>query len=128
MCQDWAMSSDAVHRVVVLLLEPVIGYDAVIPPQVFGQAAGPDGQKLYEVLLASLDGQPVTASMGYGIAPHGDASLLATADTVVVPGTQIPGPRQEGTISAELSGSLATIRPGARLVSICTGAFVLAAA
>jgi transcriptional regulator GlxA family with amidase domain len=120
--------ADSLHRVVVLLLEPVIGYDAVIPPQVFGQAAGPDGQKLYEVLLASLDGWPVTASMGYGIAPHGDASLLATADTVVVPGTQIPGPRQEGTISDELSAALATIRPDARLVSICTGAFVLAAA
>jgi len=80
------------------------------------------------VLLASLHGRPVTASMGYGIAPHGDASLLATADTVVVPGTQIPGPRQEGTISAELSAALASMRPGARLVSICTGAFVLAAA
>jgi transcriptional regulator GlxA family with amidase domain len=120
--------SGSLHRVVVLLLEPVIGYDAVIPPQVFGQAAGPDGEPLYDVLLASLDGEPVPASLGYAIAPHGDASLLATADTVVVPGTQLPGPRQEGTIDADLLAALATIRPGTRLVSICTGAFVLGAA
>ncbi len=116
------------HRVVVLLLEPVIGYDAVIPPQVFGQAAGPDGEPLYDVALASLDGRPVPASLGYALAPHGDASLLATADTVVVPGTKIPGPWHDGTVDADLRAALDSIRPDARLVSICTGAFVLAAA
>jgi len=116
------------HRVVVLLLEPVIGYDAVIPPQVFGQAHRPDGTPLYDVAMASLDGRPVPASLGYAIAPHGNASLLAGADTVVVPGTQLPGPRQEGNLPGELAEALATIRPGARVVSICTGAFVLGAA
>ena len=120
--------ADSLHRVVVLLLDPVIGYDAVIPPQVFGQAAGPDGAPLYDVTMASLDGGPVTASLGYAITPHGDASLLATADTVVVPGTQLPGPRFEGTIDDELAAALASIRPGARRVSICTGAFVLGSA
>ena len=120
--------SDSLHRVVVLLLEPVIGYDAVIPPQVFGQAEGPDGAPLYDVVMASLDGRPVTASLGYGLTPHGDASLLATADTVVVPGTKIPGPRFEGTIPDDLAAALAGVRPDARLVSICTGAFVLASA
>ena len=118
----------SLHRVVVLLLEPVIGYDAVIPPQVFGQAEGPAGRPLYDVAMASLDGGPVATSLGYAIGPHGDASLLATADTVVVPGTQVPGPRREGTVPDELAAALATIRPGTRLVSICTGAFVLAAA
>ena len=120
--------SDSLHRVVVLLLEPVIGYDAVIPPQVFGQAEGPDGAPLYDVVMASLDGRPVAASLGYGLAPHGDASLLATADTVVVPGTKIPGPRFDGTLPDDLAAALARIRPGARLVSICTGAFVLGSA
>ena len=46
----------------------------------------------------------------------------------MVPGTQIPGPRCEGTIPDDLAAALAAIRPDARLVSICTGAFVLAAA
>ena len=121
------MNSPSRHRVVVLLVEPVVGYDAVIPPQVFGQAEGDDGRPLYDVAMASLDGRPVQASLGYAITPHGDASLLATADTVVVPGTQIDGPRRRGTIPADLAAALAAIRPGTRVVSICTGAFVLAA-
>ncbi len=120
--------SRSLHRVVVLMLEPVIGYDAVIPPQVFGQAEGPDGAPLYDVTMASLDGRPVTASRGYAITPHGDASLLATADTVVVPGTKIQGPRYDGILPDDLAAALASIRPGTRLVSICTGSFVLASA
>ena len=120
--------SKSLHRVVVLMLEPVIGYDAVIPPQVFGQAEGPDGAPLYDVTMASLDGRPVTASRGYAITPHGDASLLATADTVVVPGTKIQGPRYDGILPDDLAAALASIRPGTRLVSICTGSFVLASA
>ncbi len=120
--------SDTVHRVVVLLLEPVIGYDAVIPPQVFGEAEAADGAPLYDVAMASLDGRPVRSSLGYAFTPHGDVSLLATADTVVVPGTKVPGPRFEGTISDDLAAALASIRPCTRLVSICTGAFVLGSA
>src|SRR5918999_1798533 len=54
--------------------------------------------------------------------------VVLLLEPVVVPGTQVPGPRQEGTIPDDLAAALATIRPGARLVSICTGAFVLAAA
>ena len=46
---------------------------------------------------------------------------------MIVPGTQLPGPRYDGTLPREVAAALASIRPGARLVSICTGAFVLAA-
>ncbi len=115
------------HRVVVLLLEPAIGFDAVIPVQLFGEAVDDDGRPLYDVTMASLDGGPVRTSSGYAITPQDDVSALARADTVIVPGTQLPGPRYDGTIPAEVSAALATVRRGARLVSICTGAFVLAA-
>jgi transcriptional regulator GlxA family with amidase domain len=121
-------SSARPHRVVVLLLEPLIGYDAVIPAQLLGEATSADGHRLYDVTMASLDGGPVLTSSGYAIAPQHDASALRTADTVVVPGTQAPGPRTDGTIPAPLADAMASIRPGTRLVSICTGAFVLASA
>ncbi len=116
------------HRVVVLLLEPLIGYDAVIPAQLLGEAKDDRGHRLYDVTMASLDGAPVLTSSGYAIAPQHDAGALATADTVVVPGTQVPGPRTDGSLPDDLGRALASIRPGTRLVSICTGAFVLAAA
>ena len=116
------------HRVAVLLLEPVIGFDAVIPTQVLGSALGADGEPLYQVELVSLDGGPVGTEWGYSILPQGDATALATADTVIVPGTRLAGPRREGTLPAAVGSALGLLRPGTRLVSICTGAFVLAAA
>jgi transcriptional regulator GlxA family with amidase domain len=128
MCKNHAMTVRRPHRVVVLLLEPLIGYDAVIPAQLLGEAKDDHGRPLYDVTMASLDGTPVRTSSGYAIAPQHDARALATADTVVVPGTQVPGPRTDGSLPDDLGRALATIRPGTRLVSICTGAFVLAAA
>jgi transcriptional regulator GlxA family with amidase domain len=53
---------------------------------------------------------------------------LVSADTVVIPGTRYPPARVDGVLPPETSAALASIRPGTRLVSICTGAFVLAAA
>jgi transcriptional regulator GlxA family with amidase domain len=47
---------------------------------------------------------------------------------VIIPGTYIPQPRYEGTLPEDLAAALATIRPGTRIASICTGAFVLGAA
>jgi transcriptional regulator GlxA family with amidase domain len=116
------------HRVVVLLLEPAIGFDAVIPVQLFGEAFDDAGRPLYDVTMASLDGGPVLTSSGYSISPQHDAGVLARADTVIVPGTQLPGPRHDGTLPREVADALAGVRRGARMVSICTGAFVLGAA
>jgi transcriptional regulator GlxA family with amidase domain len=116
------------HRVVVLLLGPAIGYDAVIPVQLLGEAVDDQGRPLYDVTMASLDGGPVMTSSGYQLVPQDDVSALRSADTVIVPGTQLTGPRREGTLPAEVADALASVRRDARLVSICTGAFVLAAA
>lgn len=116
------------HKVVVLLLEPLIGYDATIPGAVLGSAEDPDGHPLYDVQMASLDGGAVKTHNGYAVVPHGDSSLLEIADTVIIPGTQIPGPRFDGTLPDEVGAALGRLRKGARIVSICTGAYVLAAA
>lgn len=131
MCKDSAMAtprSPRPHRVVVLLLEPLIGYDATIPGAVLGSAKDADGAPLYSVEMASLDGGPVMTTSGYAVVPHGDSALLTQADTVVVPGTRVPGPRHEGVLDDELREAFDLVRPGARVVSICTGAYVLAAA
>jgi transcriptional regulator GlxA family with amidase domain len=116
------------RRITVLLLAPVVGFDAAIPPQVFNSARSEDGAPLYEVTMAGLTRDPVGGEYGYDIVPGADASALAEADTVIIPGTRIPGPRKHGSLPEQLRAALATIRPGTRIVSICTGAFVLAAA
>lgn len=121
-------SPAAPHRVVVLAIAPVIGYDLTIPPQVLGEAVDDEGRALYEVEVVSLDGRPVTTTRGYAIAPSAGPEALARAQTVIVPGTQVPGPRRDGAIADDLRAALASVPADARWVSICTGAFVLAAA
>ena len=60
--------------------------------------------------------------------PDHDASILAEADTVVIPGTRVAGPRQHGVLPQEIGDALALVPARTRIMSICTGAFVLAAA
>ncbi len=116
------------HRVVVLLLEPVVGFDAAIAPTLFGAAVGADGAALYDVVTCSVTGGPVLANTGFAMVPSAGAEALADADTVVIPGTRYPPARLEGRLDDDVAQALATIPASARTISICTGAFVLAAA
>ncbi|MEU9187012.1 helix-turn-helix domain-containing protein [Streptomyces sp. NPDC048484] len=110
-----------VERVVVLALDGVYPFELGIPNRVFGSAEG-----RYEVLTCTVDGQPVRTSSDFSITAEHGPEALCTADTVVIP------PFALTNISAGLPGPVAdalrAIRPDARIVSICTGAFVLAAA
>ena len=116
------------HEVVVLALPGAMAYEVGLPSQFLGSAVDPDGSRLYRVRVASLDGGPVRTSAGYSILPEHGAEILATAQTVVVPGIYGTAAMTEGTVSAELGELLQRTARSARLVSICTGAFVLAAA
>jgi transcriptional regulator GlxA family with amidase domain len=117
-----------VHRIAVLLLPPVVGFDATIPPMMFGAAVDGDGNPLYEVVTCGLTAERMPSTNGFDVVPAAGPEALAEADTVIVPGTRYPPARDHGTLAPDARAALATIRPGTRLVSICTGAFVLAAA
>jgi len=116
------------HRIVVLLLPPVVGFDAAIAPTLFSNATDADGTPLYEVVTCGLTHGPIASTTGFAVLPAAGPEALAAADTVVIPGTRYPSARIDGVLTPEASAALALIRPGTRLVSICTGAFVLAAA
>ncbi|MFJ2738477.1 GlxA family transcriptional regulator [Streptomyces sp. NPDC087440] len=109
------------HRVVVLALDGVYPFELGIPQRVFGSA---DGR--YEVVTCTADGRPVRTSSDFSITAEYGPEALERADTVVVP------PYLSAADSAELpdpvAAALARIPAGARLVSICTAAFALAAA
>ncbi|MHA3702034.1 GlxA family transcriptional regulator [Jatrophihabitans sp. YIM 134969] len=114
------------HRVAVLLLPPVVGFDATIPAQMFGSAVDDEGRPLYDVRMVGLDTGPVTSTEGYAIVPQAGPDELTRADTVIVPGTRYPAARRDGVATPELRDAFGRIRPGTRVVSICTGAFALA--
>jgi transcriptional regulator GlxA family with amidase domain len=118
------------HRIAVLLLDGVIPFEAGIPAKLFGSvgAAGPDGQPLYQVGACSLDGGPVGTPAGFRLLPDNGIEILTDADTVVLPGISRGRAMTDGTLEPDLAAALATIGPATRVVSICTSAFVLAAA
>lgn len=122
MCKNPAM-----HRVVLLAVEEVVGFDLNIAPLVFSSASR-DGRALYDVRICGVDDRPVRVSFGYTAKFDHGPEALADADTVIIPGTRVHGPRRNGTLPGPLADALALIPPHARIMSICTGAFVLGAA
>ncbi|TLS40285.1 helix-turn-helix domain-containing protein [Streptomyces montanus] len=118
------------HRVVVLALDGLLPFELGIPQRIFGRARNADGQNLYEVVTCSIRPPgPVDTDADFAVLVENGPEALATADTVVVPSSYELGPVfDEGVLTDELAAALAHIRPGTRLVSICTGGYVLAAA
>ena len=136
MCKNLAMQHAAgrPHLVVVLALDTAIAFEIGLPHRFLragaldpGWPGPPTGAAPpYDVRLVTLDDGPVTTSAGYAVLPTHPNTALAEADTIVVPG--INGAIVEtGTLPEELRALAATARPDARWLSICTGAFVLAA-
>jgi transcriptional regulator GlxA family with amidase domain len=108
------------HRVAALVVREVVAFDLAIPAQVFGRE--PD---LYEWAVCAPTPGRVPTETGFDVlVPHG-LEVLKEADTVVVPGI---GDRAWPLPQEPLEALREAKRLGARVASICTGAFVLAAA
>ncbi|MEU3724735.1 helix-turn-helix domain-containing protein [Streptomyces sp. NPDC031705] len=119
----------APHRVVVLALAGLLPFELGIPHRIFGRAADAAGRPLYTILTCALAPGPVPTDADFAVHVEHGPELLATADTVVVPASYELGPvYEEGRLTEALAAALAHIRPGTRLVSICSGGYVLAAA
>ncbi|MGX6742686.1 GlxA family transcriptional regulator [Streptomyces xantholiticus] len=130
-CKDLAMplsSPERLHRVVVLALEGVYPFEMSIPARIFATAAGRDGEPLYEVITCSLDGGPVRTSADFSVTVEHSADAFATADTLVVPPFACGPDQARDWLPAPLADALRGLRPGTRIVSICTASYVLAAA
>ncbi|MDA3630183.1 helix-turn-helix domain-containing protein [Saccharopolyspora oryzae] len=115
------------HRIAVLGLPEVIGFDLVIPSQIFVGARDEDGTPLYNVQVCSLDGGPIPTTRGFSILPGADPDFLTAPDTLIIPGTHLKGPRTDGSLDPEIADYLAGLPERTRIMSICTGSFVLAA-
>jgi transcriptional regulator GlxA family with amidase domain len=110
------------HRVVALALDQVVAFDLAIPAQVFGHR---DERGRYDFAVCGERRGPVRTTTGFDVvATHGVGSLRR-ADTIVVPGIWDLDAEPPAAVIAALR---AADSRGARLISICTGAFVLAAA
>jgi transcriptional regulator GlxA family with amidase domain len=135
MAQSTTSPAPRRHRVAVLIRPGFIPFELGIPHRIFGIARDAEHRPLYEVMTCTPGGPGLVRSDSDVLVQveHGP-QILGTADTVVVPASHTSGPDGadpaggDARLTPELAAALARIRPGARLMSICTGAFVLAAA
>jgi transcriptional regulator GlxA family with amidase domain len=117
------------HRVVVVALDEVVAFDLGTPAQIFGSARDADGTSNYTVTTSTPGGRPVRSSAGFQVLPDHGLEATTEADTVIVAGIHGGPALYEGTLAADVTAALTAAHDrGARIMSICTGAFVLAAA
>jgi AraC family transcriptional regulator, transcriptional activator FtrA len=99
-------------------------FEAGIVNEVYGLARPELPGALYRYRVAQAEPGILTAAGGLEVRAHGGLDLLRRADLVVVPGwrdhRELPPPEL-------LEAIYAAHRRGTRLLSICSGAFVLAA-
>ena len=113
------------HTVAILVLADVVPFDLVIPGQIFGDTKPHGGVAYYRMLLCGATPGLVPMAGGVPVGVPLGLEALAAADTIVIPGrAEADAPVPEEVITALREAAAR----GARFVSICTGAFVLAAA
>jgi transcriptional regulator GlxA family with amidase domain len=107
------------HTVAVLALDDVVAFDLATPVQTFGFTRLPDGGPAYRVIVC---GMGTVKTEAFTMQTHWGLDALADADTIIVPGCDTDAP----TASEVLDALRAAAARGARIASICVGAFILA--
>ena len=112
----------AVHRVVALVSPPQAPFELGCAVEVFGTPR-PEMPDRYDFRVCAHRPGRVPTTAGYAMVVDHGLSALATADTIVIPGWLPPAAEVPPPVLRALRRAHAR---GARLVSICTGAFALA--
>jgi AraC family transcriptional activator FtrA len=111
------------RKVVALAYEGLATFEFAIVVEVFGLHRPEVGPDWYEFAVASVDPPPLRATGGIRVLVDGGLELLADAGTIVLPGWR----GVDSPIGARLKGALLSAHArGARIVSVCSGAFALA--
>ncbi len=112
------------HTVAVLVDDGFSPLEFSVACEIFGFDRSELGVPWYRFLVCGAHAGPISSQISFQvIAPHGLESLRL-ADTVVVP----PIDRDQPVTSEVLNALRRAHRRGARMISLCTGAFVLAEA
>jgi AraC family transcriptional activator FtrA len=113
------------HRVVALAYEGLCTFEFGIVVEAFALPRPELKVPWYRFTVCSLERGPVRAEGGITVRAASGLGALRGADTVVVPGWR---DADETPPPALLAAVRSAYRRGARVVSICSGVFVLAAA
>lgn len=110
--------------VAVVVLDDVAPFELGVLCEVFGIDRSEDGLPRFDFAVCSPGGRPVPTSGGFTIVPQFDLARVASADLVAVPAV----PRQDAFPETVLQALREAVGRGAKVLSVCSGAFVLGAA
>ncbi|EOF4703169.1 transcriptional regulator FtrA [Klebsiella oxytoca] len=113
------------HRVVALAYDGLCTFEFGVAVEIFGLSRPEMGERWYQFAVAAVDEGELRATGGIRLMTDGGMALLNEADTIVVPGWRgidapVPPALCEALVTAH--------KRGCRIISICSGVFVLAAA
>jgi transcriptional regulator GlxA family with amidase domain len=116
-------AANGLKTVAAVAINGVAPFELAVACEVFGIERAELGGPWYRFLVCAAEPPPIRTSIGFTIdTPHG-LEGLRDADIIIVP------PGQTDPPPADLLEELRRAnRRGARILSVCTGAFILAAA
>lgn len=118
-------SPERKHFVVALAYDGLCTFEFGVAVEIFGLPRPEMGERWYRFAVAAVEEGDLHATGGIRVVAQGGLELLAQADTIVVPGWRGANAPVPATLCQALRA--ASLR-GARVISICSGVFVLAAA
>jgi len=113
------------HRVVALAYDRLCTFEFGCTVELFALPRPELSVPWYEFAVCALERGPLRATGGIEVRVRLPLRLLDSADTIVIPGWRDPAEAPPPPLVAMLQQAFAR---GARLCSICSGVFVLAAA
>jgi len=113
------------RNVAVVAFDQAPVFEIGVVCEVFGLDRSADGLTRFDFALVAGEPPPLRTSSGFSIdTPHG-LERLEAAELIAIPGWRSP---DEQPPAAVLDALRAAVARGARVMSLCSGAFVLAAA
>ena len=113
------------QRVLILAFDGVQSLDVTGPLEVFS-AAGRLAREPYKVEIVAPEADPVRSGSGLSIVPHRAVSAVrGPIDTLLVAGGQVEAVARDERVTGWLARAATRSR---RVGSVCSGAFILAAA
>jgi transcriptional regulator GlxA family with amidase domain len=112
-----------VHTVALVVFDRIPAFEMAVPCEVFGTDRSGAGLPNYRLMVCAIEPGPLRTVGGITIEAPLDLAELRQADTVVVPAWRDPDEVPPGGL---LEALRECHRRGARIASLCLGAFVLA--
>jgi transcriptional regulator GlxA family with amidase domain len=116
------------RNVVVVALDSFAPFELGVACEVFGVDRTADGLPAYDFAVAAGEPGPLRSDVGFVLQTQFGLDRLATADLVIVPAPSDDRCARADWPAPLLAALREVVARGGRVLSVCTGAFVLGAA